>query len=119
MYLGQHAPKLGDLFLVKNKRDESFRLADKIPIEWENIGSNLGIGNGVLQGIDLDNPGQSIKKLRKVLNMWVENAGGLPKSKRYPHSWKGLRNILVDIGKKECRFVFQILRRSIKVDIDL
>ena len=91
---------MDDLFLVKNKRGDKFRLSEKIMTKWETIGSRLAIAEDTLEAINSDH-GRSESKLRKVFSIWMDNAGGLPNSQVYPLSWKGLKTLLEDIDKVE------------------
>ena len=100
VYKGQRGPKMDDLFLVKNKHGEKFRLSDKIMTKWETIGSRLGIEGDTLEAINSDH-GRSESKLRKVFGIWMDNAGGLPNHQEYPLTWKGLKTLLEDIDKVE------------------
>ena len=104
---------MSDLLFLKNKNDEKFRLAERISSKWETIGLILGIEYGMLEAINKDHS-RSEDKLRKVFSIWLENAGNLPKHGEYPYTWKGLKNLLEDIGVTEVsKAYFKFLENAV------
>lgn len=90
-----HAPpKLRNISFIKNEHGQTYELMEKIAIKWRNIGSLLGIDHGVLKRIE-EEKRKYQDRLGEVLEMWFDNADGLPHCSEYPLSWKGLYNLLV------------------------
>lgn len=100
VFLRHKNPKLEDIFLVKNRTGERFKLWEMIVAKWFDIGTKLGLENDLLESIQED-PGRGESKLRRVLGKWFDNAGNLPHNDEYPLTWKGLRTLLEDIDKEE------------------
>lgn len=95
------APEWRDLDFLKNRKTgKKFRLTDKIGTIWSNIGLTLGIEPDLLDCF-MDEERTNEKRLRRVMEKWLTNAGGLPYHDSYPLSWKGLRDILLDCEKIE------------------
>lgn len=100
-YLKKSAPKFDDIDFLKNRKTgEKFRLTTKIGTIWSNIGLRLGIESDFLDSI-MDEERTNERRLRRVLQTWLSNAGQLPNHEDYPLSWQGLRNILDDCEKEE------------------
>lgn len=92
---------MGELLFVKNKKTkEKYELTSKIGSVWGNIGLRLGIEPDILDCI-IDEERTNDRRLNRVLQKWLSNAGGLPNHEEYPLSWEGLRNILEDCDKHE------------------
>lgn len=90
-----HAPpKPRNLSFVKDEQGQPYNLMEKIAVKWRNIGSFLGIDHGVLKSIEEEKKKYQ-DRLTEVLEKWFDNAYGLPHHNEYPHSWKGLYNLLV------------------------
>ena len=85
---------------IAHKNGRKFNLEDRIAGNWKTIGLTLGIGYYKLDNIESEND-KHVERLRKVLNVWLEDAGQLPHKGEYPLSWSGLNTLLEDSGKME------------------
>ena len=61
--------------------------------KWMEIGQNLGLENGVLEGFDRDGH-NNYERVTKVLGEWMSNASNLPRCNQYPRTWSGLIQLL-------------------------
>ena len=110
VFFGRNAPKLEEIFLMKNKSGERYKLWEKIVSKWYKIGRALGIANDLLESIRVDGS-DTESKLISVLAKWFDNAGNLPHSDEYPLTWRGLKTLLEDIENGEvAKEFFEFLR---------
>ena len=78
---------------------QALRLLQCLAPKWRNVAEILGLNIAVIQTIGWGrNPEDSI---HQVFLKWLENASELPNNYRYPLSWRGLHNLLVDSNSGE------------------
>ena len=90
-YLGRTNPKLGDLSFVKLS-GEVFRLLPEILDNYRDVENTLGLEQSrrkKIKKMDYED------RIVEVFRIWDENAPNLA-SGRYPHTWRGLYDILTD-----------------------
>ena len=112
MYLGKDGPEdIRVLTSLKNNKGKIYELVIKISQHWETIAERLELDPATVTQIkDIFPPNDYKERMRRVFQIWCENADGLPK-KDYPKTWKGLRKLLDDSNiKNEADEYFEYLR---------
>ena len=106
MYLFADAPHLpkvtiSHLQLIRYghhaSNKQALRLLQYLAPKWRNIGEILGLRRAVIETIE--NPGSGTRPedcIRNVFAKWLDNAPQLPRYSRYPLTWRGLHNLLLD-----------------------
>ena len=88
------------LDLIRWDKDKNeLRIYSKTAAHWRTIARKLGLEvetPGYIQNIAMRNFNDNNECVREVFGKWLENAIGLPNAERYPKSWEGLLNLLVD-----------------------
>ena len=88
------------LDLIRWDKDKNeLRVYSKTAAHWRTIARKLGLEvetPGCIQNIAMRNFNDNNECVREVFGKWLENAIGLPNAERYPKSWEGLLNLLVD-----------------------
>lgn len=69
----------------------TFALLDQLS-DYDKIGSTLNLGPG--EDKRVKECATENQKMDRVFQFWVNNAAGLPNSKFFPHTWKGLYDLL-------------------------
>ena len=81
----------------KTFKKKDLRILEDIAADWEVIGEILGFRPPRIKAIRCAGAGKTPAQcLRGVLTRWMVNANVMPNSDRYPSTWQGLHNLLVD-----------------------
>lgn len=92
---------LGTLTLLKwvdeHGCKKSFKLPDKISMEWRKIGVVLGREMGQLDGFHIQYSHIASQCWCRVITDWLDNSGTCD----YPATWEGLFELLQDVDKYE------------------
>ena len=90
---------LSELTLLKWKdtqgQTQKLNIINQIASEWWNVGILLGFSMPKLETLQQKALNDSIQSCRHVFSQWIDNNG----HPRYPLSWSGLQELLIDIQK--------------------
>ena len=93
---------MGSLNLVryydpKTGKKEDLRILEDIAADWEEIGEMLGFRPPEIKTVRGAGAGKTPTQcLRDILTKWIANSNGMPNSDRFPGTWQGIHNLLVN-----------------------
>ena len=96
------------------------RIYSKIAHRWRQIATRLGFELGEIESVE-ENHHRNDSRITAVLRRWFENARSLSNASRYPKSWQGLINLLIDaeLGEvaEEMRKVLSSPKNSVRENL--
>ena len=89
------------LHLIKyhdpNSKKNELRILEDLSADWEHIGETLGLRTPEINAIRNAGAGKTtIQCLREVISKWMQNADYMRYHEKYPCTWTGLYNMLID-----------------------
>ena len=112
MYLGKDGPEDIRVLTFLKIKEKKYELIKKISAHWETIAERLEVDPATVTQIRAIFPPNDFKeRMRRVFQIWCENADGLPNKDDYPKTWNGLRQLLADSNiKNEADEYFKFLK---------
>ena len=98
-YSGLHSKYPAGLDSEPELSDLMNEVAAKIPGKWRDMGLQLGLDQGVLDGIATISPGDTDHCYRNVFTLWKKQ-----NSTTHPHTWLTIVQALQAVGKKRLAY---------------